>query len=370
MTAKRRTGENEAPAGARTGSFRGARLQPPPLRDGTIRRERLTSRLRATDIRLALIVAPAGSGKTTLLADWAASDDRAFCWLAVDAADDDPATLWGDLVASLRAGAGRGGGSAGWAALAVAADPAAALADGVGATGAGLVLVLDGAEALTGVPAHRALQRLIELAPPNLEVAIAARREPPVAISRIRAAGELLELRLPDLSFDLDETHRLLDATVVPKPDPELVEALHERTEGWPVGLALAVRALHDAGDPASAVATFGATNRHLADYLAEQIVEPLGEDARRFLAGISIVETVSGPLADALTGAPHSGARLADSERDNILISPLDDRREWYRLHGLLAELLRIDLGRESPDQLPVLHQRAAGWYAAAGEP
>jgi len=351
-----------------------ALLQPPRLRDGALRRPRLTRRLRHGRQRLTLIVAPAGWGKSSLLADWAADDDRDFAWVTVEPAAGDPAATWTHVAAALAAVVDPEGIPDGWLALAEGDDPAGALAREIGLAGPGIVLVLDALPSGAGPDAvDPALLRFVELAPPRVSVAIASRAEPRLPVARLRAAGELLELRTADLAFDPPEAAAFLATQVEGKVSQDAVRVLCARTEGWPALLALAAASLNAARDSAAFLATFGASNRHVADYLTEQIVAPLDTDARELLRLASVVDTICGALADALAdeGAGADGAgRLAALERANVPIAPLDDRREWYRLHGLLGELLRGELARSSPDRLAILERRAAAWFAGAGDP
>lgn len=345
--------------------FQATKLHPPRLRPGTVRRPRLTSYLAASRAALTSIVAPAGFGKTSLLADWADVDARRFAWVQLDVQDNDQTALWTYIAAAIGRVADDGRRSDSFAGLAREPDPAAAVAAEIDADDAELVLVLDDAHFLENDACHDSLMRFVEVAPPNVRVAIASRSDPPLPIARLRATGDLVELRATDLQFAPDESEELLNDRLSLRLDPAAVEILHDRTEGWPAGLYLAYLSMQASTDRRAFVETFGASNRHVVDYLTEQVLIALDPDSLRFMLVTSIVDTVSGSLADAITGGSGSGERLSELERANVFITPLDERREWYRYHHLLAELLTIELERRHPDEVPLLTQRAAAWYA-----
>jgi LuxR family maltose regulon positive regulatory protein len=335
------------------------------VRPGTVRRARLTSLLGSSPASLILIVAPAGFGKTSLIADWADVDPRPFAWVAVDVQDNDPTVLWSYIAAAIGRIVDGGRRAAEFEGLAREADPAAAVASEIDADDQECVLVLDDYHLVENDECHESLMRLVELSPPSLHVAIASRSDPPLPIARLRATGELLELRATDLQFGPDESEELLNGRLALDLDADAVEILHERTEGWPAGLYLAYLSMRATPDRRAFVETFGASNRHVIDYLTEQVLIALDPSLLRFMLSTSIVDSISGSLADAITGESGSAQRLVELERANVFITPLDERREWYRYHHLLAELLTIELERRQPDGVPLLHQRAAQWYA-----
>jgi len=346
------------------------KLHPPAVRSTSVRRRRLSDRLGSARPALALLVAPPGFGKTTVLAEWAATDPRPFAWVRLDAQDNDRAVLWAYIATAVASAASSDGPVSSLTAAARAPDPAGALAAALESLGEELVLVLDDYYLITNEDCHAQVSRLIELTPRTVQLVIATRWDPPLNIARLRAAGELMELRAPDLQFNLDETREFLNGSLALALDRRAISVLHERTEGWPAGLYLAYLSLHESADPRQFVQTFGASNRHVIDYLTEQVLMALRADVLQFMLATSIVDTICGPLADVLTGESGSGQRLMDLERANVFIAPLDERREWYRYHPLLAELLRTELTRREPEKLPLLHRRAAEWYAGAEDP
>ena len=354
---------------ARGPVLQATKLHPPVLRDGTIRRARLTRTLAAARPSLTVVVAPPGFGKTSLLADWADVDPRTFAWVAIDRQDNDPTVLWTYICAALGLATGGEEAANRLGALAREPDPAAALFAELQTPGAGVVLVLDDYHVINADECHDSIMRLIELCPPAVQLAISSRTDPPLPIARLRATEQLMELRARDLQFTPDETATLVNTSLGLGLAADSVTTLHERTDGWPAGLYLAYLSMRAAEDREQFVATFGGSNRHVFDYLTEQVLTALEPDTLSFMLTTSIVDTISGSLADALTEQSGSAQRLTALERANVFIAPLDDRREVYRYHPLLSDLLQMELARRQPRRLPVLHRRAANWYDRAGD-
>ena len=347
----------------------GGKFRAPSLRSESIRRPRLTTRLSDPSVDLAVVIAPAGYGKTTLLAEWADTDPRGFGWLHLDERDDDLRTLVHDLVAVIRQ-------STDGALGADAVDPALAEADLVDGLLAAadvvtddIVLVLDGYEHIRDPEAHDAVLALAERSPANVTVAIASRSDPPLPIARLRANGALVELRTTDLRFTIDETQEFLDGVLGADQDLSDVATLHDRTDGWPAGLYLAYLSYRESSDRHAFVEAFGAANRHIADYLAEQVIATVDSETIHFMLATSVVDQMNGSLADALAKAVGGDARLVALERANLFVVPLDDRREWYRYHPLLAGLLASELRRTAPETVPEFHRRASHWFESAGD-
>ncbi|MFL5755316.1 MAG: LuxR C-terminal-related transcriptional regulator [Chloroflexota bacterium] len=342
------------------------KLHAPHLRDGTIRRPRLTSILCDARPALALIIAPPGFGKSSLLADWADLDPRAFAWVSIDDLDDDPVVLWSYVG---RAIADAAGDAANVGVPTGDIDPVGALLRGLAGIDREIVLVLDDFHRISSEPALRSVMRFVEGAPRTVQVVIASRTDPPFPVARLRASGDLLEIRAEDLRFTADETNELLNDSLELGLDGDSVELLHERTEGWPAGLYLAVLSLRASEDPRSFVESFGASNRHVLDYLTEQVLAAVEPQTLQFMLATSVVDQVCGPLADALTLEERSADRLIELEHANVFFVPLDHRREWYRYHHLLSELLRSELARRAPALVAPLHARASAWFAASGD-
>jgi LuxR family transcriptional regulator, maltose regulon positive regulatory protein len=362
-----------------------ARLNPPRARGDAAIRSRLTTRLVAERPRLVLLVAPPGFGKTTLLTQWAAQDPRPFAWLLADEQDDDPTALWTDIAAAVAASMNEVLSEQQARAIAGDPDPGQTLGGKLEAAGTEIVVVIDEYAHIHSPRCHEALFRFVERGPPNVEMAIASRREPPFPLARLRASGEVLDLRVSDLRFTLEESERFLNETLQLDLEPRYVRVLHDRTEGWPAGMYLAHFGLRSAATngapdapaaarPARAVDTrflrgFGASNRYVADYLNQEVLAGQDEATLDFMLKTSVVALVSASLADALTERHDSATRLVELEQANVFIEPLDDNREWYRYHALLRELLLAELSRRSPDEVPALHVRASEWHERTGD-
>jgi LuxR family transcriptional regulator, maltose regulon positive regulatory protein len=200
-------------------------------------------------------------------------------------------------------------------------------------------------------------------------VVLATRVDPPLPLARMRASGELAEIRVAELQFTDEEAVALLNSSMGLGLTAEDVERLTERTEGWAAGLVLAGLSLRGRRDSSAVVAAFRGDNRHVADYLAADVLARQPEDVRTFLLRTSVLRRLSGPLCDAMLQAEGSSGRLEELERSNLFLLSLDDRREWYRYHQLFGELLRLELESREPELVVVLHRRAAAWHRAAGD-
>ena len=347
----------------------GAKLRAPRLHRATIRRPRLTELLVDARPDLVLIVAPPGFGKTSLLSDWAERDERRFAWVSIAAPDNDPAVLWSYIGAALE---GRDPGRTAHDEVVEPAreqDPVEAALRVVGQTDDEIVLVLDDYHLIQSKDCQATVIRFLEGAPPNLEVVMSSRADPPLPVARQRAGGRLLEVGAKDLRFTPDECDALLNTSLGLRLDRSDVELLHDRTEGWPAGIYLAYLSMRGTADRKRFVATFGASNRHVGDYLNEQVLASLEPTELEFMLATCTVDELCGSLADALTGSRGSAERLEDLARANVFLSALDDRREWYRYHHLLAELLRLELHRDAPATESSQHLRASIWFEDAGD-
>jgi LuxR family transcriptional regulator, maltose regulon positive regulatory protein len=357
------------PVAAAVPPLSGTKLHAPRLRRDTIRRPRLTDTLVTARPALVLIVAPPGFGKTALLSDWADRDDRRFAWVSVNAQDNDPAVLWSYIGAAI---AGRDPGKAppdDVVAPAREGDPVEAALRAASDAADEFVLVLDDYHLIRNQDCQATVFRFLAEAPPNVEVVMSTRADPPLRVARERAGGRLLEVGASDLRFTPDEGDAYLNSSLGLGLEPADVQVLHDRTEGWPAGLYLAHISMRKSSDRKRFVATFGASNRHVGDYLNEQVLPALEPRELEFMLATCVVDELCGALADALTGTRDSAARLAELERANVFLTALDERREWYRYHNLLAELLRLELRRDSPDVESGQHLRASIWFEDAGD-
>jgi LuxR family maltose regulon positive regulatory protein len=316
-----------------------------------------------------LVCAPAGSGKTVLLRSLAAETDEPVAWVTVERGERDAQRFWLHLIN----------------ALADAADdeaiervsPAprfagAAVVEGLltqleGLDGP-LELVVDDLHELQSDDALVWLEMLLTRMPAQLRVRLATREEPALGLHRVRLAGALIELRGPDLLFSLDETRALLHASGISLSDAG-VASLYERTEGWPAGLRLAAISLAAHPDPDRFVSEFSGSERTVARYLLAEVLERQPPEARDLLLRTSILERVSGPLADALVDCTGAEAILQRLEDENAFVTALDAGRTWFRYHHLFADLLRLELRRLAPATIPSLHRSAAAWHEREGD-
>jgi hypothetical protein len=210
---------------------------------------------------------------------------------------------------------------------------------------------------------------LLDHLPPGLHLVIASRADPTLPLARLRARGELVEIRAADLRFTLDEAAAYLHETMGLDLTALDVAALEGRTEGWVAALQLAALSMQGRDDVAGFIAAFAGDDRYIVDYLVEEVLQRQHEPVRSFLQQTSILDRLSGPLCDALTGEDSGKAMLEALERTNLFVVPLDDRRRWYRYHHLFADVLRARLQDEQPEQVPELHRRASAWYERNGE-
>jgi len=328
-----------------------------------VTRARLEDLLRrGTRARLTLVSAPAGFGKTSLLADWLAAEERTVAWVSLDDADNDPTRFWTYVLTAL--------GEAGASALELLpSSPVDAvlstLANDLAATGEVLV-VLDDLHAVHAPEVHEGLTFLLDHLPPTAHLVVATRADPPLPLARLRARGELVEVRAADLRFTADEAAAYLEEAMGLTLTADDVEALEARTEGWIAALQLAALSLQGRDDPAGFIADFAGDDRFVVDYLAGEVLARQPDDVRRFLLETSVLNRLTGPLCDAVTGVGGGRARLEELDRANLFLVPLDDRRQWYRYHHLFADVLRAHLLDEEPGLVPELHRRATEWFEA----
>jgi LuxR family transcriptional regulator, maltose regulon positive regulatory protein len=351
------------------------KLHIPAARPGLVSRDTLVEALSTDGIRkLTLLDAPPGFGKTTLLAEWHASDheDRPFAWLSLDAADNDPVRFWSCVVRALQTvEPGLGASSAqllGVRNVGLDEMVLPLLLNELAALPHRLVLVLDDYHVITDARVQKSVTFLLDHLPDTLEVALASRSDPPLPLGRLRARGELLEIRARDLRFSDREATELLNRAQELELDAADVERLQSRTEGWPAGLYLAALSLRGRTDRPAFIESFAGDDRQIADYLLSEVLEGQAPVLRTFLTRTSVLDRLCGPLCDAVISGRSSAAVLADIERDNLFLVPLDTKREWYRYHHLFRDLLRQELRRAEPELMPELHRRAAAWFRAQG--
>ncbi len=344
----------------------------PRARIRLVRRDGLFDRLSAIPPGgVALVCAPAGSGKTVLLQSWAEEAGDRVAWVSVEPGERDPQHFWSAVADALAAAAGR-------KRLVEPVGPTPSfrgsalverLRHALDSLEAPLVLAVDDLHELCSDEALECLELLLAQGPPNLRAILATREGAEIGLHRLRLAGELIEIRADSLRFSLTETRAFLEASEITLSD-EGVARLHERTEGWVAGLRLAALSLEGHPDPERFVAEFSGSERTVAGYLMSEVLARQPPEVRELLLRTSILDRVSGPLADFLTGSADSERVLLDLEEANAFVTSLDITRSWFRYHGLFADFLRLELRRTDPASIPALHLQAAGWYEEHGYP
>ena len=340
---------------------------------GFVPRPRLVDQLDEGLAReLTLVCAPAGFGKTALLADWSQRHERLVAWLSLDASDNDPVRFWRHAAAALdtvRPGVAERVG------LLFGPPPPAsfeglvtALINELAAEPRGVLLVLDDYHLIEAQPVHESLAFLVEHQPADLHVVLASRADPLLPLARLRARGELTELRVADLRFTKDEASALLREALGSTLLDEAVAALAARTEGWVAGLQLAALSLRHQPDIDGFVNTFSGSHRYVLDYLTAEVLEQQPQPVREFLLETSVLERLSGPLCDAVTGRTDGQEMLEAIEGANLFLVPLDEMRSWWRYHQLFADLLRARLQQQQPRRERELHRSAAAWHEGHG--
>ncbi len=343
---------------------------PLPTTD-TVRRGRLNDRLQnGLHTRLMLLSAPAGFGKTTLLAEWLAGQAVPAAWISLDETDNSPAQFWAYFITALQK-LQQGVGASALAAFHAPQPPpiesvlVSLINDLAQAGMPSALLVLDDYHAITNPEIHAGLDFFIEHLPASLRLVIATREDPPLALARLRARGQLAELRAADLRFSQQEAQDFLNAGMaLDLPEAE-VRALADRTEGWVAGLRLAAISLQSDPDHARFIRDFTASHRFLTDYLVDEVLSRQSSGQRQFLLRTSVLRRFNAALCDHVLQSTDGQAHLRRLEAANLFLSPLDHERRWYRYHHLFAQFLRMHLQEEYPDEVPGLYTRAMTWCA-----
>ncbi len=348
------------------------KLRPPFIRPGLVARPRLQAALAAGLAGpLTLVVAPAGFGKTTLVAASLAGWSGPVGWLSLERGDNQPGRFLRYLLAALQAADARLGGEAVQllAGLAGAEAVLTSLVNDLEAGGGQVGLVLDDYQFIRAAEVHDALAFLLEHAPPCFHLLLPTRSDPPLPLARLRARGQLVELRAADLRFSEAEAGQFLNGLMGLGLDAGAVGVLEARTEGWVAGLQMAALSLRDRADVGGFIAGFSGTNRHILDYLLAEILASQPAGVQTFLLQTALLERLSAPLCaailaggevsgengnDTLTSPLDSRAILEYLERENLFVVGLDEERVWYRYHQLFADLLRARLQQAHPDADP----------------
>ena len=355
------------------------KLYIPPSRQRVVLRPRLVERLNeglAAGNKLSLVSAPAGFGKTTLIGEWVAGCGRPVAWLSLDEGDSDLSRFLTYLIAALQTVAP--GIGEGISTVLQSPEPSplestlTALLNDITTIPSDVVLVLDDYHVLDARPVDDALAFLVEHLPPRMHLVIATREDPALPLARLRARGQLTELRGADLRFSPFEASAFLNQVMALALTGEEIAALDTRTEGWIAGLQLAAISLQGRSDAAGFIESFAGSNRFVLDYLLEEVLQRQSESVQAFLLRTSILDRLCGPLCDALLGDTNVSSQetVEYLDRANLFLVPLDTERRWYRYHHLFAELLRQrrQQAAGSAADRDEDHIRASAWFEAHG--
>lgn len=353
-----------------------SKLLLPRARAQTLSRPRLDELLvRGWDATLLLVSAPAGFGKTTLLGTWLAAGrhDRPTAWVSLDGRDRDASLFWTYVLLAVDRAAP---GTATAALAQLQSGPApietvlTTLLNELSVQPHDLNLVVDDYHLAEGPELQAGMAFLVDHLPPQVHLVISSRADPALPLARLRARGQLVEIRAADLRFTGEEAAAYLNDLNTLGLEPNEVAVLENRTEGWAAALQLAVLSLQGRDERAQFIAGFAGDDRFVVDYLADEVLDRLPLGVRQFLLDTSVLTQLSAPLCDAVTGSTGATSMLQSLERQNLFLIPLDAHRSWYRYHHLFADVLHARLLDERPENLPDLHRRASKWYDHAGEP
>jgi LuxR family transcriptional regulator, maltose regulon positive regulatory protein len=347
----------------------------PGVRPEWVERPQLTEHLARTVTRLVLVDAPAGFGKTTLVAQWRSStaESRPFAWVSLDRGDSDPGRLWWYVVSALQRACPEIGVEDILDELRVQTPDVAGkvvptLANELARLAKPVVLVLDDYHVIKERASHDQIASLLLHLPPSVQMVLITRVDPPLPLARMRAAGEMVEIRVRELRFTPEEAARLVHAVAeVQLSEPDLTD-LVERTEGWPAGVYLAALSLRGHPSPHAFVRQFTGDNRFIVDFLAEEVIGRQPAEIHQFLVRTSILTRFCASLGDTVTGSANAAGIIEVLERENLFLVPLDDNRQWYRYHHLFAQMLRSRLVVTEPGLVPALHERASAWHQQSG--
>lgn len=351
-----------------------AKLLRPPTRPDWIERARLMKQLdQAVQRPLVLVAAPPGFGKTTMVTQWLASNrgPSAAAWISLDERDNDPVRLWTHVALALELAGCRVADDVTTFMAAHGDDVVGTvlphLLRAMGEVEDDLIILFDDFHVLQDPACHRQVEFLVEYLPAPAHLMIITRADPSLRLGRLRATGQLAEVRAAELAFTSDEASSMLAVEHVQLTDGS-VQDLVQRTEGWAAGLYLATLTMSGRPDPDAFIREVSGGNRFIGDYLTEEVLAAHSDDVRTFIRTVSILDRFSAPLCDAMTGTTGSAAILHELERTNLFLVPLDEKRTWFRFHHLFASVARSELEFEHPDAVPALHSAAARWFRDHG--
>jgi LuxR family maltose regulon positive regulatory protein len=356
------------------------KLALPPIRSDLVARPRLINQLHLGIQRpLPLIAAPAGFGKTTILRDWLQEAPVLAAWVSLEHEDDDLARFWSYVFTALeRVQPGSGASALGllYRVAPQSLPPIETILtiwiNGLAILSNEVALMLDNYHLITAPAIHHSVIYLLDHLPSHLHLVIATRADPPLPLARLRARGQLTEMRAADLRFTAEETTAFMTRALGRALAAQDIAVLEARTEGWVAGLQLVGLAMQGRQDFSAFLASFTGSHHYIIDYLVEEVLARLPESVQTFLLHTAILERLQGSLCEAVlgeSGEESSGqALLEQMEQANLFLTPLDEERRWYRYHPLFAEALRHRLQRSQSDLVPALHQRASRWYEQQG--
>ena len=358
-----------------SGSLLATKLRPPQGRRHLVARDALVDRLAAGQFgRLTVVSAPVGWGKTTAVLEWRrrSAGRTPFGWIALDEDDNDPTTFWAYVIEAL-AGMFPGRTSQAQGVAEQRGDVRErvipALVNGLADAGDG-VLVLDDYHVITSPLVAEQLTFFLDHLPAGLHLVVVTRAEPALPLARLRAQGELTELRATDLRFTPVETGKLLNDVLGLRLGGKQVVTLQEKTEGWAAALHLAALSMRSSGDPAALIGGFSGEHQHLVQYLGSEVLAGLHPALRTWLIETAILDRFCVPLCDAVTERTDGAEMLHQAEQANLFVLALDDRHQWFRYHQLFVEMLRRELTKAAPEQRAELNQRASEWFASHDAP
>lgn len=351
------------------------KLHIPSVAANLVLRRRLFAQLESDEAqRITLVLAPAGFGKTTLVADWIHTTNKPTAWLSLDQEDNEPIRFLRHLLAAVAKRfptIDSALQSLGQASHSLAVEPVIVrLINALSEQATSITLVLDDYHLITEPSIHKGIDLLLERAPSQLHVIITSRSRPPLALTRLHARGQMIEVTSNDLRFTVEETATFLHQRVDTVLEKDAITLLRTRTEGWVVGLqfsALALQRFANPGERDAFIAALTGRNRDITDYLLSEVLHRQSATIQQFLLSTSILTRFNGDLCDALLGLPYGNGQmqLEELERRNLFLVPLDSERNWYRYHHLFADLLHHRLQQQLPAaDITLLHRRASQWF------
>jgi LuxR family maltose regulon positive regulatory protein len=322
--------------------------------------------------KLTVVSAPAGFGKTTLLSEWVRESKRPAAWVSLDEGDNELVRFLTYLITALQ-GIDEGIGVDAQAALGAPQAPpvetlVSMLINDIAVFERELALILDDCHRIDAQPIHDALDFLLDHLPANTHLVLSSRVDPLLHLSRLRAGGQLTEIRQNDLRFTKVEVAVFLNDLMGLDLSPEDIAALNTRTEGWIAALQLAALSLQGRHDRREFITAFSGSHYYIMDYLVDEVLSRQPEEIQTFLLRTSILDRFCAPLCDSVLGTESSRQTLYQLEGANLFLVPLDDERCWYRYHHLFADFLGQRLRESEPERIPELHRRAGAWYAQNG--